>query len=308
MTGFLSPPGSGPSGPPAVAKTVLRSAAASLTFDDNGNGWIADDQTGSVKEFDPGSGKLLGHAAHTGGTPIAAASGYGRIWVADTADNEVSAVDPATGKFSGSAVTVGQGPVSVATGEGGVWVASLLSGTVTLIQPRTEQVVASVALPDGAVRLAVGDGYVWVTGKTDMLVRVDPHPFGVSLNWRQVRVGQGPIGVAVGQGAVWVANAQSGTVSKVDPASFKVVGSARVNAAASGLATGSDPETVAVWNGLVWVGVGQQAQVIALEPSSGAQVGKPVKLPGIARELVVGPNGNLWATTANPGTVVQLSD
>lgn len=306
VTGFLSPPGS-PAGPPAVAKSVLRTDAASVTFDDNGNGWVADDQTASVKKFDPGSGNLIGRASHTGGTPIAVASGYGRIWVADPADNEVLAVDANTGKVSGSAVTVAQGPVSIATGEGGVWVASLLSGTITLIAPHTEQVVASVALPDGAVRLTVGGGYVWVTGKTDTLVRVNPHPLGVTLNWRQVRVGQGPIGVAVGQGAVWTANAQAGTVSKVDPSSLKVLGSVRVSTASAGLATGSDPETIAVWNGLVWVGVGQLSEVVALQPGTGAQVGKAVTLPGIARDLTVGPDGNLWAATANAGTVTRLS-
>lgn len=308
VTGFLTPPGSrGAAGPPASARVVVRSQAASVTFD-GPDGWLADDGNGTLRRFDSGSGKFVGRATSTGGRPIALASGFGGIWAADISGSEVSKISPSTARLSMAPVQVAQGPVSIATGEGGVWVASLLSGTVSLLDARTGNVAASAALPDGAVRLTLGDGYVWVTGQSNSLTRVDPRPLGVSLESRSIRVGRGPIGVAFGAGSVWVANAESGTVSRVDPSSLEVTGTFEVpSGSSSGFAgSGSDPTTVAVWNGLVWVGVGQRSALLALNPTTGAEVGSAVGLPGVARDLVVA-QGELWATTANPGNVVRLN-
>jgi len=308
VTGFLTPPGSSsPAGPPASAQVVARSQAASVTFEGS-VGWIADDGNGTVRPFNVSSGRFVGAATETGGRPIALSAGYGGIWVADISGNQVSEISPSTGKVSKSPVQVAQGPVSVATGEGGVWVASLLSGTVSLLDPRTGNVLASAALPDGAVRLTLGDGYIWVTGQANSLTRVDPHPLGLSLQSKSVRVGEGPIGVAFGDGSVWVANAQSGTVSRVDPRTMSVTGTFGIpSGSGSSGSSGSDPTSIAVWNGRVWVGVGQRAAVVALDPRTGAEIGSAVTLPGVARDLVVGAQGDLWATTANPGTVVRFT-
>jgi YVTN family beta-propeller protein len=282
----------------------VHSEAASVAFDATG-GWLADDHTGSVRHFDPSSGQLLGPAIPAGQRPISIATGYGRVWVADTSGSQVFAVDPSRAKAVGTPTAVPQGPVSLAVGDGGVWVASLLAGTVTLLDPHTRQVKASAALPDGAVRLVIGPGGVWVSGQTDTLTRVDPKPEGLSLRWRTVRVGRGPIGVAAGAGSVWVANVQSGTVSRVDPATVRVT--ATFPAGTTGAGTPSNPEIVAVWQDKVWVADGQQGVVMALDPSTGHQSGGAVQLSGVIRQLVVDANGSLWGTTANPGSVVRFS-
>lgn len=302
-TGFLTPrtSGSGTSAPAATATTVIKGEAASVTFDTSG-GWVADDSAGTVRRFDPSSGAWLAKAVEVGNRPVSVANGYGREWVATALGNSVVAVNPTTDKVSATPVGVAEDPVSVATGEGGVWVASLGAGTVSLINPKTGDVRASVALPDGAVRVAVGQGAVWVTGRTDTLTRIDPKPEGVTLEWTSVVVGKGPIGVAVGDGAVWAANAQSGTVSKIDPTTLKVTRT--FSTAAAGQA--SDPVAVAVWQGLVWVGDGESPTVTAFDPSTGERVGGDVTMPGVVRQLVVG-DGNLWGATANPGRVVRLS-
>jgi streptogramin lyase len=307
FTGFLSPPGSPAATAPATAATLVHSAASSVVVGPDG-GWLADDQSGSIRRFDSSSGALLGKALHTGGSPISIASGFGRLWVADISNSLLYAIDPNTGRVSGAPITIAQGPVSVVAGDRGVWVASLLAGTVSLIDPATRQVEASVALPDGAVRLALGDGYVWVTGQTDSLTRIDRRPLGVTLQWRTVKVGKGPIGVAVGDGGVWVANAESGTVSRVNPRSLTVTGVIRVPSGSGAAAsTQSDPQNVAVWQNRLWVAIGSRPEIVAFDPETGDQVGRAVSIPGVARELYVSANGGLWATTANPGTVVQLS-
>jgi YVTN family beta-propeller protein len=232
-------------------------------------------------------------------------SGYGRVWAADISGNQVFVIDPTRAKVVGAPITVPEGPVSLAAGDGGIWVASLLAGTVSLIDPHTRQVTASAALPDGAVRLVVGPGGIWVSGQTDTLTLVNPRPVGVSLQWRAVRVGRGPLGVGVGAGSVWVANVQSGTVSRVDPGSVRVA--ATIPVGGTGATAPASPEIVAVWQDRVWVADEQQGVVVALDPATGHQVGGPVQLPGVVRQLVVDPGGTMWGTTANPGSVIRFS-
>jgi len=290
--------------PPADAQTVVHGAAASVAFGPTG-GWVADDQTGTLRRFDSSTGTAIGRPLQLGGRPISVVSGFGRIWVADIAGSTVWEIDPRTGTVVGSPIAVAQGPVSLAAGDGGVWVASLVAGTISLIDPRTGQVLAAGTLPDGAVRLAVGPDGVWVSGQTDSLTRVDPDPVNGSLRWRTVEVGQGPFGVGVGDGSVWVANVKSGSVSRVDPTSMRVTATYPVGGAGGGVP--ANPEMVTVWHNRLWVADGQQGVVVALDPATGQQVGMPVVVPGVIRQLVLDDAGTLWGTTANPGTVVRFS-
>jgi DNA-binding beta-propeller fold protein YncE len=289
---------------PATVQSVIVTEAASVTFDSTG-GWLADDQDGTVRHFDTSTGAALGRPLHLGGRPISVVAGYGRIWVADLAGSQVWEIDPKTGTVVGSSIPVANGPVALAAGDGGIWVASLVAGAVSLIDPRTGDVLASGTLPDGAVRLAVGPDGVWVSGQTDSLTRVDPHPVDGVLRWRTVTVGQGPFGVAVGDGAVWVANVKSGSVSRVDPTSMRRTATYTIGGAGGGVP--ANPEMVALWQGRLWVADAQQGVVVALDPATGAKVGTSVAVPGVIRQLVVDDTGTLWGTTSNPGTVVRFS-
>jgi streptogramin lyase len=124
------------------------------------------------------------------------------------------------------------------------------------------------------------------------------------LQWRTVDVGQGPFGVGVGDGSMWVANVKSGSVSRVDPTSMRVTATYTVGDAGGGVP--ANPEMVAVWHNRLWVADAQQAVVVALDPATGQQLGRPVPVPGVIRQLVVDNGGTLWGTTANPGTVVRF--
>lgn len=317
-TGFLTPPGSGTSttSPAATLRTVVRSDAVADVAVASGNGYMLDDASGTIRRFDPSSGAFTGPARHVAGRPVSITAGFGELWVADAVGNAVVAVDPSTGRRVGNPISVGAEPVSVAAGEGGVWVASLGDGSVSLVDPRSRSVTASVALPDGAVRVVVGDGAVWVTGQTDTLTRIAPKPEGVSLKWKAIRVGQGPIGVATTPGAVWVADAVGGAVTKVDPVHLRVVdtyaigtGGTVVGAESLRASLGhgaSDPLTLAVANGLVWVGDGRAGTLTALDPSTGRQRDRAVTLPGMPRHLVVAGDRSLWLTTANPARVIEV--
>jgi len=59
-----------------------------------------------------------------------------------------------------------------------------------------------------------------------------------------ITVGRGPVGIAVGLGAVWVANSLDGTVSRIDPRANEVVDTTKI---------GGAPGYVTVGPGAVWV-------------------------------------------------------
>jgi virginiamycin B lyase len=298
-SGFLTPPGSATSvAPVASLHRLLGSDSADVTTA-GGSGWVLDDSAGTIRRFDPSSGAWTGPPHQVARRPVSVAAGFGRLWVADAVGNAVVEVDPATGRRVGTPISVGSEPVSVAAGAGGVWVASLAGNTVSLVNPRTRTVTASVALPArvGAVRLTVGDGAVWVTGVDDTLSRISPKPDGVSLSWRPVVVGNGPIGLTVVPGTVWVADAVGGDVARVDPRTMTVTARYRV---------GGDPVQVAVFDSELWVGDGDSGTLRALDPATGRPEGRAVTLPGAVRRLVVTDAG-LWAATANPGTVTAVS-
>jgi streptogramin lyase len=162
------------------------------------------------------------------------------------------------------------------------------------IEPATGHVVASATLPGGAVRLAAGAGRLWVTGLTNTLADVDPSPTGSALHWSTITVGSGPLGVAAGDGAVWVADATTGTVTRVDPATGRVTGTYRA---------GPDPVSVAVAGGRTWVVDGKTDDLRTI--GSGRQP-KPVALGGTPRQLVA-VDGAIWTAVGNPGEVAAAA-
>jgi YVTN family beta-propeller protein len=80
---------------------------------------------------------------------------------------------------------------------------------------------------------------VWVTADNGVS-RIEPFTSSVTT----LQVGRAPKGVAYGAGAVWVANGGDGTVSRIDPATGRLVATIRV---------GSSPAGIAVGAGYVWV-------------------------------------------------------
>jgi streptogramin lyase len=313
VTGFFSAP-SAPANQPAttiattvpptpVATThvVTRTNATALTFEGT-TGWLADGDAATVHRFDPSSGTITGTATGVGQRPVAVTSGAGRIWVADSVGSVVIALDPTNGRVRGRPITVAQEPVTLDSGPGGIWVGSVLGGTVSVLDPRSGAVRASVAIPDGVSRLVTGDGAVWVAGQQSSLTRVDPRPVGLVLRWRSVTVGRGPIDVALGAGSVWVANAQSASITRVNPSTMRVTGTWRLP---DGHGGAIEPAAIAFFAGRLWVADGIHDTVTAIDPATGREVGRAVSLPGPFRQLAAG-DGALWAATSFPGAVVRI--
>ena len=115
----------------------------------------------------------------------------------------------------------------------------------------------------------------------------------------RIIVGGRPWGVAVGEGAVWVGNWSDGTVARVDPATNTVSWRVTLSAGA-GLAS---PVGVAAGGGSVWAADNSTDAVWRLDPGTGAVLG--VARVGDAHEFVGFGEGGVWVSSEN-GTVGEL--
>jgi DNA-binding SARP family transcriptional activator/DNA-binding beta-propeller fold protein YncE len=116
-----------------------------------------------------------------------------------------------------------------------------------------------------------------------------------------IPVGSRPIAVAVGAGAVWVANADAGTVSRVDPRTRRVVETIGTGAAASDIAVGG---------GAVWLASGSEGVLLRIDPHTNTVVRKinlsgPDKLAPEGVYSVVTGGGAVWVGSGS-GAVLKI--
>lgn len=129
-----------------------------------------------------------------------------------------------------------------AVGGGSVWalaldteVSAMLDPRVSLarIDPASNRITARIPVPGtglgGVVAMAYGAGSVWLVDSDqashDVVSKVDP---GRNRVVDRTTVGIQPVDVAFSGEAVWVLNSVDETVSRIDPASDKVVATVRL--------------------------------------------------------------------------------
>jgi YVTN family beta-propeller protein len=123
------------------------------------------------------------------------------------------------------------------------------------------------------------------SGGGDSVARIDPHTN--RLSGRPVRTAASPQSLAVGGGSLWVANHDERTVTRIDPASGKVVAQIPVP---------SEPHRVAYGAGAAWVGNWHDNSVSRIDPRTNRVVGSPIPIGAHAGNLVVGAGG-VWVTS-----------
>jgi len=178
-------------------------------------------------------------------------------------------------------------------------------------------------------------------GRGSRVAAIDANSLGVIDLKSDRLVGQVPLGarsgqVAVGEGAVWVANAEQGTVARVDPAARRVLqritvgrepagvvaGGGAVWVANSGdrslswinpatntvvktVQVGNGPTGIALGHGGVWVANSLDNSVSRIDPDKGEVVGT-VPVGGTPSGVAVGL-GAVWVTNTSDGTVSRIS-
>jgi streptogramin lyase len=182
----------------------------------------------SLTRIDPASNRVTARIpvpGHRFGGVAATAYGAGSVWVVDSdeeSQNVVSKVDPGRNRVV-DRVTVGLQPVDVAFAAGSVWVLNSVDETVSRINPVSDEVVATVRLPDNATPprsiTATADA-AWLPDADLGLVRIDPD----TNHARVVSVPgccSGPVTAAAG--AIWAAESRSGKLVRFDPATHRIV-------------------------------------------------------------------------------------
>jgi YVTN family beta-propeller protein len=220
----------------------------------------------------------------------------GMLWVLKGAGTVVR-VDPATNRVVGKPLRVPADAAAIAVAQRALWVTSVADGdlgapgkdTVTRIDLATGRTVATITVGRAPLDLAVTPGAVWVTNAGAggaSVARIDPQtnrPTG-----RPVGTGASPQSLATGGGSLWVANHDARTVTRIDPASGKVLADIPVP---------SEPHRVAYGAGAVWVSNWHDNSVSRIDPATNRVAGSPIPIGSHhAGNLVVGA-GDLWVTS-----------
>jgi DNA-binding SARP family transcriptional activator/ABC-type branched-subunit amino acid transport system substrate-binding protein/streptogramin lyase len=229
--------------------------------------WLVDPRGRKLVEVDPVYGQIVrrmplprhdASAVPRSAPPLASvAASDGYVWVTD-GSRQLMRIDSRGGGID--SVDVGVGLDGVAAGAGGVWAVSGPSAVAVEVAPATLNVRARVP----------------IAGRSDSLA-----PF--------------PIAVAVGANAVWVLNANTATVTRIDP-------QLRAVTETVSLGIGRAPVDLAVGAGAVWTANRGDGTVTRIDPSTGST--RTVSLGNDPAGVAVGDEA-VW-TSVRRGLVRQV--
>jgi YVTN family beta-propeller protein len=300
----------------ALALVAAVAVPTSIALRSGGSGErIAGDAVGII---DLESGELEG-SVPLPSRPGAVATGEGSVWVTLPDRGAVVEIDAETMSIVDT-VPVGSNPVGIGVGADSVWVANGGNSTVSRISPaRNNEVVDTIEVPGAPAAIAVNEQGVWVADSLgDAVTPIDPDTDDVLASipvgdqpvdlvsdgeelWvanaasgsvsrvvggdqvQPVDVGEGPQAVAVGAGVIWVANALDGTVSRIDPDTNSTDADP----------VGEGPTDLAFGGGSLWVSLGSAGSVKRIDPRSGS--GTEIALGSYAGSVALG-NGALWVS------------
>jgi YVTN family beta-propeller protein len=216
------------------------------------------------------------------------------LWVPNCGNATLSRVDLATGRIQATIpTTIADSEGGIATGAASVWVMVDKKSTLKRIDPATNQVVATVLLPEGCYTPAFGFDAVWVTcTKQNELVRVDP---AKNMIVARIKIGPEPRFLTVGEGAVWTLNQGDGTVSRIDPATNKLVATIEVGISGEG-------GDISAAEGSVWATL-FDIPLSRIDPATNQVVQQFV---GMGGDAVRAGRGSLWLTDLRSGKLWRL--
>ncbi|MFM6831241.1 MAG: DUF6923 family protein [Novosphingobium sp.] len=157
--------------------------------------------------------------------------------------------------------------------------------------------LAGVAMSKPCGAMAISDGSLWVADcKENALVRIDTQtaqklatiPTGIANP-------QGELNVVAGAGSIWVASDQKGIVSRIDPATNKVITAITVSPGTHYLAFG---------HGALWAVSSESKTVQRIDPETNA-VSKTTALGKQPGFLAAG-EGAVWVQEQGDGTVARI--
>jgi DNA-binding SARP family transcriptional activator len=275
----------------------------------------------SVAIVDPDDGRVL-DALRVAGRPAALAAGAGAVWaVAYGKDAVLHRID-ARARVLRRTVALGEdAPTDVTFGAGSAWIATARGvarvdagsssvssrtdyrfvwsrahgGPLRADTPARSRNRSDACSGDARAVLTVAAGSVWFICRNSLVARIAVG--GGALREVDYRA-LAPSGVASGRGSIWIVNAGDETVSRLDPATGKLVEAVPV---------GERPGGVAVGNGAVWVANYGSDTVsrIPLTPAGGRLAVSSTIPVGDGPTSVAAGAGAVWVANAD-GTLSRI--
>ena len=235
--------------------------------------WVPSRAGGTIVRIDA-KDNSLGVPIAIGGQPCASlVVAFDSVWVPLCGDGAIARADVKTMKVATTLkIAVADGDGRIATGVGSIWAITDRKGVLSRIDPDTNMSVAEIYLAGGATAVVFSDDALWITSdddKTGRLTRVNPH------NNEIVEV--------VDEGGVWTLNRGNGTVSRVDPATNKVVATITVG---EDVAKG---EITAAF-GSVWISA-PGVPIVRIDPRTNRAV---QRFTGEGGGAILAAHGSLW--------------
>jgi YVTN family beta-propeller protein len=193
------------------------------------------------------------------------------------------------------------GPGWLGVGFGSVWVAKSQSAALLRIDPATNTVVATIPVgPDSELGVGIGLGSVWLTDTKDRSLRqIDPATNKVVRTFK-VNISAEPEGsIGVGAGSIWLLTNEnetdSGTLSRVDPTSGKVIANIKVK-----------PKSYAalVSDQSVWVTNSADSSVMRVDAITNKVVAD-IRVHASPRFIAAG-EGGIWVLNQGDGTLSRI--
>jgi YVTN family beta-propeller protein len=146
----------------------------------------------------------------------------------------------------------------------------------------------------GAIALVA----VFVASQSGGIFRKPPPVVPAPPAGTYIGVGKDPVGVSVAEGAVWVANAKSGTLTRIDTAGNTVLAT---------ITLGGRPSDVAVRGTDLWYADSAEGSVKHLSTRTNQFVGAPISIATQSPiDVDIGSKGTVWATSHDSGALVGI--
>ena len=258
-----------------------------------GSLWVGTGGDNTVVRIDLGSNRVSA-SIPVDGPCLGMAAGFGSVWSPSCGANTVDRIDPATNRVLARIAVSGiaeDGEGQLVAAFGSVWLFTDSIGTLTRLDPLTNRVSASYRLGGGASVVATAKA-LWATVPTqDAVLELDPS--GTLI--RTIRVGRAPRFIAAGEGAVWSLGQGDGDVTRIDPATGRVVATIPVEVPGDG-------GCIAAGVGGVWVTMPDNP-FSKIDPGSNAVV---AQYTGVGGDCIGVGDGSVWLSNHDLRTVWRI--
>jgi virginiamycin B lyase len=187
-------------------------------------------------------------------------------------------------------------PDFLASDGNNVWVTN--TGKVQKLSAKSKTPILNVAIPNPCGAPIVADGYLWVASCKDRSVYKIDHRTGkinaiIPLNFSDP---SGEISLAYGAESLWILTDSTGTLSRIDPKSKKLIANIKVNKHSYCATYGYNS---------VWITTSENKGFVQrIDPKTNSVI-NTIQVGSNPRFLAAGENG-IWTLNQNDGTISHI--